>query len=93
MCCFVELSNTEIGNDSGSWMLKPTSQLPSDEELRKETPPDNVALIDCMRAGMQRLVDFGLDRLHRPIDPAIIENNFDLDHPLREAVSAIDDEV
>lgn len=80
------------GNDSGSWMLKPGVKLPEDEDLRKETPPDDVALFECMLAGIQRLADFGIERIHRPIDPAILDQ-FDWDHPLREAVTAMDEEV
>jgi hypothetical protein len=73
-------------------MLKSGFPLPPDEELRKETPPDEVALYECMLAGVQRLADFGIERIHKPVDPSILDT-FDWDNPLKEAVTAIDEEV
>lgn len=82
------------GDECGSWLLKPEYNLPSDEVLRSKTPPDDVALYECMLAGAQRLQDIGIERLHHVnIQLHSAVQSFGDGHPLRRAAKLIEEEL
>ncbi|KAG7736037.1 hypothetical protein KL923_005139 [Ogataea haglerorum] len=45
------------GNDQGYWKVKLTDTLPNYEEIRNIVSPEDIALLDAMQAGNQRLED------------------------------------
>ncbi|TMW55909.1 hypothetical protein Poli38472_008557 [Pythium oligandrum] len=54
------------GSDSGWWKKKPSSLLPSEEDIRANIPPESVCLYESMMSGHRRLLDIGLTKLFTP---------------------------
>jgi transcription initiation factor TFIID subunit 1 len=82
------------GDDCGSWLLKDTFQLPSDEEIRRMISPEEVCAYESMLSGAQRLHDFGIERLHQ-VTPALqaAVQSVPAGHALRKACKFIEEEL
>jgi len=79
------------GGDA-SWVLKSNFKLPTEEEIRKKTTPEEIVLYQCMQSGYQRLHDYGIDsQLYHPLPPQI-SSSFE-DHPKGRVMKAIEEEL
>ena len=61
------------GDDSGSWVLNESFQLPKEEDIRAMVTPETVCLYESMMAGQQRLIDKGIHvlRSHQGIQTVL----------------------